>query len=1145
MVRLFTFLLVGFPLLWTSCAPSSGLPPIDSKAYRDLCAAFYLGLSALQSGEDVNARKGLTRATEIAPGEPAAWANLGLLEFRQQDYEGAYKSIKKAQMLVPSNSRIEALLGVIESRRGRLQDTVSHLQRAVSLDPSNLKALYGLAQETERQNAEASDARAQRFLQKILSIQPNNVAVLIDVIRLSAKRNDPPEFREAVANLRRTESVWPKTAQQQLTSLEQIGSGSNVRPGAIQAQFLRNILIRVPAYRQSLDQVKTPVTSAGEPFLKFLRLPSPSSEPSALDAHQQFRVQDFSIAPQNTITWIGTFVPDEKHDPEVIWADMSSVHLPNGVSLRLPGPLTSSKPTLPNDAIMAADLNYDFMTDLTVATDRGIRFYQQSSQGQFIDVTDKTRLPRTVLNGSYTGLWAFDIDLDGDLDIVLGVPSGEPLVLRNNGDGTYAGIRPFKGVDGMFGFASADIDGDGDADIALLDKNGALRVFANERLGDYRSREIPSALKGRYIGVVAADVNGDGLPDFTVLRSDYHVFRLSDRSAGQDWTTGELVAAKVPLTVPASPSLALIDFDNNGSLDLLVDDQVYLSDGRGFSKLPCQLPAVGRGFLDLNGDGRLDIVGYNSDRTALELINYGAKQYNWQTIRTKAAITTGDQRINSFGIGGEIEIRAELLTQKQIINSPLLHFGLGDHGQAQFARIAWPNGIIQSEFSPKADETLIAEQRLKGSCPLLFAWDGMQMKFLKDVAPMAAALGAHDSAGGLAKVSQTEEWFKIAGDQFQPRDGFYDLRVTDEYWETYYIDRYSMLAIDHPAGTYVFADERVADRPVPLKVYLTGAPRSFSILKDDRGHDVADAARNLDGQYLSTFDRGEYQGIAKDHWVELELPRDAPHNAPLYLIAQGWLHPWDDGTLVAVNQGAQPKPQDLSIEVPDRNGKWRKVRSNLGVPAGREKTVVLDLTEIFLADAPRKLRLRTNLEIYWDKLAWASGLSGDLLHMEPLNLSQAELVHRGFSRLGKGSSSTPEIPQYENVIESGNKWQGIEGYYTRYGNVLPLLEKVDDRFVIVGSGDELRLKFAALKGPPAGFSRDFIFIGDGWMKEGDYSFKYSTTVLPMPTHATKNYLLPLTELEDDPAYRIHPQDWQEFHTRYISGRNLATALWSK
>ena len=40
-------------------------------------------------------------------------------------------------------------------------------------------------------------------------------------------------------------------------------------------------------------------------------------------------------------------------------------------------------------------------------------------------------------NASYTGAWAVDIEADGDLDIVLGTKTGEPTVLRNNGDDTF------------------------------------------------------------------------------------------------------------------------------------------------------------------------------------------------------------------------------------------------------------------------------------------------------------------------------------------------------------------------------------------------------------------------------------------------------------------------------------------------------------------------------------------------------------------------------------------------------------------------------------------------------------------------------------------------------------------------------------
>ena len=146
-------------LIAAGCSRNTGLPAPDSKEYRDLVSAFYVGLAGLQTGEDVRAKAKLTLAAQIAPGEPATWANLGLLAVRQQEFDIAFANVDKARTLAPENSRIEALLGLIESRRGRLPDAIAHLKKAVTLDRGNLKALYALAQETERQAAPDSDAQ--------------------------------------------------------------------------------------------------------------------------------------------------------------------------------------------------------------------------------------------------------------------------------------------------------------------------------------------------------------------------------------------------------------------------------------------------------------------------------------------------------------------------------------------------------------------------------------------------------------------------------------------------------------------------------------------------------------------------------------------------------------------------------------------------------------------------------------------------------------------------------------------------------------------------------------------------------------------------------------------------------------------------
>jgi Flp pilus assembly protein TadD len=136
---------LAISLLSPSCNRRSSLPAVRSTEYRELCSSFYLGVAALQSGEDVNARNGLTHATQIAPGEPASWVDLGLLQAREQDFDAAYQSFEKARGLAPDNSRIEGFLGLVEAKRGKLPETLAHYEKAVSLDSSNLRALYSWA----------------------------------------------------------------------------------------------------------------------------------------------------------------------------------------------------------------------------------------------------------------------------------------------------------------------------------------------------------------------------------------------------------------------------------------------------------------------------------------------------------------------------------------------------------------------------------------------------------------------------------------------------------------------------------------------------------------------------------------------------------------------------------------------------------------------------------------------------------------------------------------------------------------------------------------------------------------------------------------------------------------------------------------
>ena len=81
---------------------------------------------------------------------------------------------------------------------------------------------------------------------------------------------------------------------------------------------------------------------------------------------------------------------------------------------------------------------------------------------------------------------------------------------------------------------------------------------------------------------------------------------------------------------------------------------------------------------------------------------------------------------------------------------------------------------------------------------------------MKDAVPWGSAIGLRINSLGTARIGATEEWYKIGHDQLAPHDGYYDLRITGELWETYYYDYLALMAVDHPAGTEIFTDERFA-----------------------------------------------------------------------------------------------------------------------------------------------------------------------------------------------------------------------------------------------------------------------------------------------------------------------------------------------
>src|SRR6266446_8053884 len=148
------------------------LPAKSSKEYDEVVRAFYVGLAALQVGDDVRADSKLAQVTQLVPTEPAGWANWGLLALRQRNFDAAAERLERARSLAPGNDQIHYLLALLESSRGRSPEAIAALRKAIEINPRNLIATYKLAEEIERQGSENSESEFQDLIQKILEVQP-------------------------------------------------------------------------------------------------------------------------------------------------------------------------------------------------------------------------------------------------------------------------------------------------------------------------------------------------------------------------------------------------------------------------------------------------------------------------------------------------------------------------------------------------------------------------------------------------------------------------------------------------------------------------------------------------------------------------------------------------------------------------------------------------------------------------------------------------------------------------------------------------------------------------------------------------------------------------------------------------------------
>jgi len=1152
---------------------------------EELYTTRMLALSYLQRNQLPEAETEFKKLTELAPDDPLGYANLGLTYLQGGRYKEAEKQLLKAKELEPTNSEVGLALAKLYAATGRQDDARSTLEQLRRDSTRNARVLYALAEIEAKGTDNTSAMKYQARLRDVLAVAPANLPARMELASSFADTGPADSAVQQLEELRRIPPALPPEAVTYLDSaIQLLRTGDQNRAEKVIDRL--NALVQVtPAYQAALEDVKSPEGPiSGRAILNFApkgfisihgtrdkasvdvaKFTDATSDAGLAGGESSASEGAGAAASGPTALAVGDVDGDGTDDLFVSsWAGGKAVARLYRVQGGFVRDVSArSGISLPQGATYAtfADFDNDGWLDLFVIGGEGKgHLFRNRGDGTFEDVTSKARI--ADVTGAKKAVFV-DLDHDGDLDLLL-LGNGQRTVYRNNLDGTFTeataalGLAGASAGDAVFG----DFDGDGRLDLfvggggtggdALLHNGGA------QRFSDVTTSSGLSAAGGS-TAIAAGDYNNDGFIDLFIAGTGKEPTLWLNKGDGT-FAPDTRSSATLKIAASASASVAkFVDYDNDGWMDLVVAGKpgastkpsagIFLlrNDRAGkfidrSNVIPAAVRQAGASAIavsDVDEDGDQDLWLVDAAGAPRLLRNDGGNSNLAVNVELKG-LRDGSGKNNTFGVGSRLELRAGDLYETRVVTDRVTHFGLGPHLKADVLRVEWANGVPQTIYFPGSDQDVVEREMLKGSCALAYTWDGKQFRFVTD-AMWRSALGmplglmAGGSQSAFAPAGASQEYLRIPGDALKPRDGKYLLQLTEELWETAYADQVKLIALDHPDSVEVFVDERfVPPGPVNLRLFRVAHKQLPLSATDERGADVLPALRESDDIYVSNFTPTKYQGVVEPHDLVLDLGPDAGR-PDSFLFLRGWIYPTDASINVALAQQSAIKVAPPSLEVRDAAGRWRTAIPSIGFPSGKDKTMVIDLAGKF-PTADHHVRLRTSMQIYWDQAFVSSDVASTETRVRELAPLAADLHFRGFSRMyRKGGRYGPYWFDYSDVTKD-SPWRPIEGAFTRFGDVLPLLQGADDMYVIMGPGDEATLQFDATSAGslPPGWKRDFLLYTDGWIKDSDLNTAFGTTVGPLPFHGVKSY--PFAASDAYPTDAEHQRYLREYDTRVVKGR---------
>jgi Flp pilus assembly protein TadD len=1106
-------------------AQSNDTIPTDALRFNTL------GVAYMNQQKFADAQKKFEQALAADPKFAVARLNLGVALLSQQKLEPARAALEAASRQLPQDPYAWYNLGLVYKDSSEIEKGIAAFQHVTELTPEADGFYFvGYLQSQSQHYDEAIAA-----FQKALAAYPFHASAEFGLARAYQRKGDAAAAREHLGRFQKMTTEHLGTpfgagyGDQGRYSLAELARGPSASaPAAIKVTFREQPLVAAPANGNTAPRGP----SAGVCFIDY-------------DG-------------------------DGKPDLFLVGAtrDGTSSLLHNLGGGRFADVTQAAGLALSGSGLgcAAGDFDNDGRTDLAVCLSDGVHLLRNNpsdkGDAKFEDLTKTVGIRRE--NGC-VGVTFADYDHDGDLDLyVTNLPaasssretSAHNVLWRNNGNSTFTDVSDQTALNfdaTGAGLVTTDFNNDRAIDFVFAGGRAGASIYLNPREGkftpstaiDFKKENLPPA-----VGVIAFDFDKDGWMDLAFTHASAPGISLWRNVEGKS-----LERVKLPeVSWDRGWGISAIDYDNDGWLDLVAVGETARgaelrllrnlgSSGWADVSKDAHLDTVklaqprAIAIADVAGDGSSDLIVTQLGGAPLLLRSEGANQHAWMRIDLKAL------NDNKSAIGTKVELYAGALYQKWEMvgasgylgqNAPSILAGLDTEKNAEVVRLLWPTGVPQDEINlaSKKLQSIAELDRRGSSCPVLFSWNGREYEFIADM--IGPGVVGHWIAPNERDVPDPDEYLKVDARRVRPRNGLLSFRFMEPMEETVYLDQVRLLAIDHPASYDVYPNERfVSAPPFPeFHVIASKDARPPVGAWDDQGQDVLALIAKRDRKYVTNFAEQPFAGFAKLHYLELDLGRwDA--SKPLRLILDGYTDYFTATSMYSADQ-AGIKVIAPYVEAQDTHGKWIRVVDDMGFPAGLARTMVTDLTGK-LPPGTRRIRIVNNLKIYWDAVRIDQTREANDVRVSEIPLAHAALDYLGYPReirLTPASDTTYSYPQRSLT----GPYAHAAGNYTRYGEVRDLLGGSDDRFVVFGSGEGVKLDFdpRKLPAPPSGWIRDYFFYADGFEKDLDFYAAHAFTVEPLPRHSSMSYPYPAGK--DYPADADHQRYRLDYNTRQRSDR---------